>query len=375
MHKPRKIGRNDPCWCGSGKKFKRCHIAGDRSVPVKPWEVDQIMTAAFSRRECNAPPDIKVDCSSTIVKAHTVQKSTSLSSISEDGHVLGFMSGFQQLVDHGAIEPTKIGVQRASRFGGFCSLHDNKLFSPLEREPFIGTTEQLLLLHFRAVSWELSSKKASASLKPLQIEMSERLPSPQREQAREVTENFHYGVGLGVRDGQAEKDRLDSMLSDGNYESMNGYVIELDELPPIMCTFAFAPEQDFAGNKLQDLPAFESAADYVSVSIFSDGTSGYVVFAWHESEGGYVKKFIDSLHDLSDSELANAIFQLVFEWCENTYVSPAWWSKIDAPVRQSLMERMNTSGSPFNPRDADALVSDGVNYDLWTVVSRGFKNG
>lgn len=21
----KKIGRNDPCWCGSGKKFKRCH--------------------------------------------------------------------------------------------------------------------------------------------------------------------------------------------------------------------------------------------------------------------------------------------------------------------------------------------------------------
>jgi preprotein translocase subunit SecA len=19
------IGRNDPCWCGSGKKFKKCH--------------------------------------------------------------------------------------------------------------------------------------------------------------------------------------------------------------------------------------------------------------------------------------------------------------------------------------------------------------
>jgi preprotein translocase subunit SecA len=21
------IGRNDPCWCGSGKKYKRCHGA------------------------------------------------------------------------------------------------------------------------------------------------------------------------------------------------------------------------------------------------------------------------------------------------------------------------------------------------------------
>jgi len=25
--KPRKVGRNDPCWCGSGMKYKRCHGA------------------------------------------------------------------------------------------------------------------------------------------------------------------------------------------------------------------------------------------------------------------------------------------------------------------------------------------------------------
>ncbi|TAG65149.1 MAG: hypothetical protein EAZ24_16940, partial [Burkholderiales bacterium] len=22
-----KLGRNDPCWCGSGKKYKHCHGA------------------------------------------------------------------------------------------------------------------------------------------------------------------------------------------------------------------------------------------------------------------------------------------------------------------------------------------------------------
>jgi preprotein translocase subunit SecA len=22
-----RIGRNDPCWCGSGKKYKKCHGA------------------------------------------------------------------------------------------------------------------------------------------------------------------------------------------------------------------------------------------------------------------------------------------------------------------------------------------------------------
>jgi len=24
-HTPLKVGRNEPCWCGSGKKYKRCH--------------------------------------------------------------------------------------------------------------------------------------------------------------------------------------------------------------------------------------------------------------------------------------------------------------------------------------------------------------
>ncbi len=24
-----KPGRNDPCWCGSGKKYKKCHLPQD----------------------------------------------------------------------------------------------------------------------------------------------------------------------------------------------------------------------------------------------------------------------------------------------------------------------------------------------------------
>jgi len=24
-----KLGRNEPCWCGSGKKYKKCHLEED----------------------------------------------------------------------------------------------------------------------------------------------------------------------------------------------------------------------------------------------------------------------------------------------------------------------------------------------------------
>ncbi|HIG53357.1 MAG TPA: hypothetical protein EYG11_12075 [Candidatus Latescibacteria bacterium] len=27
-----KPGRNDPCWCGSGKKYKKCHLDADRAA-------------------------------------------------------------------------------------------------------------------------------------------------------------------------------------------------------------------------------------------------------------------------------------------------------------------------------------------------------
>lgn len=27
-----KIGRNEPCWCGSGKKYKRCHLREDEAA-------------------------------------------------------------------------------------------------------------------------------------------------------------------------------------------------------------------------------------------------------------------------------------------------------------------------------------------------------
>jgi preprotein translocase subunit SecA len=31
VRKQQSLGRNDPCWCGSGKKYKHCHLKEDRA--------------------------------------------------------------------------------------------------------------------------------------------------------------------------------------------------------------------------------------------------------------------------------------------------------------------------------------------------------
>lgn len=34
---PRELGRNDDCWCGSGKKYKKCHLDDDRKRPREKY--------------------------------------------------------------------------------------------------------------------------------------------------------------------------------------------------------------------------------------------------------------------------------------------------------------------------------------------------
>ena len=53
----KKIERNDPCWCGSGKKYKKCHEAFDEKMELmkkKGYAVldhDLIKTPAQIERE------------------------------------------------------------------------------------------------------------------------------------------------------------------------------------------------------------------------------------------------------------------------------------------------------------------------------------
>ena len=50
------LGRNDPCWCGSGKKYKHCHMAEDMrrgTLPpnVTPKAQRELMERAQRRME------------------------------------------------------------------------------------------------------------------------------------------------------------------------------------------------------------------------------------------------------------------------------------------------------------------------------------
>ncbi|MEL6243477.1 MAG: SEC-C metal-binding domain-containing protein, partial [Pseudomonadota bacterium] len=46
--------RNAPCWCGSGKKFKKCHLGRDAQPKGNPWDAVDENRKAFSQKKCCA---------------------------------------------------------------------------------------------------------------------------------------------------------------------------------------------------------------------------------------------------------------------------------------------------------------------------------
>lgn len=86
-----KIGRNQPCWCGSGKKYKKCHLNREAEEEIKLWEAEQSFKKAYGSKYCTVPDTLKNECNGNIVRAHSVSKSMNLKKIARNGHVYAFI--------------------------------------------------------------------------------------------------------------------------------------------------------------------------------------------------------------------------------------------------------------------------------------------
>ena len=157
----RKIGRNELCWCHSGKKYKRCHLDRDRLPRKQPWEIAAEQRKHYSgEKYCLHPEASPTNCSGAIWKAHSLARRTALGAIAEAGHVYGPDYDFMSIArNKGAVTFKRTGVREASTFTGFCAKHDDRTFAPVERLAQTATAEQCFLISYRAVCHELFQKR------------------------------------------------------------------------------------------------------------------------------------------------------------------------------------------------------------------------
>lgn len=365
-----KLGRNDQCWCGSGKKYKYCHLSRDHEEPVTHQEIIQALRKAYGKKYCLHPKASAHACQGKIIRAHTIQKRGGLERIAREGRVYWFPPDYSMLVHNvGNIDARLIGIREASTFTGFCNYHDTTTFAPIEMAPFEPTLEQIFLLGYRSICRELFAKREQMTLAPLVRNLDRGKGFSDQKFVQNFADLHYQGVKFGLENLEAYKKRYDMNLVSKNFADIRYYVVRLKDVPEIMCSGSAYFEMDFQGNLLQDIGQLDEHMDGFSFSLIGEEDSGMIVFSWlGNSLVG--TNFARTLNSLADNEIPHAVVRLIFAFFENTFFSPFWWESLSDTARESIKTRINVATSPVLDRKTNCLMDDGLRVVNWQVTER-----
>ena len=369
----KKIGRNEPCWCGSGNKFKHCHLDRKNQKPLEPWEALKFYKQAFSNGTCLAPDSWLNECSGKIAKAHTVSKSGSLKLIARQGHIYSFNPTIHPFDENGRLKspeklkPELFGINKASTFTGFCSHHDDAIFAPVEKQVFRGTPEQCFLLGYRALARELYTKRGQQNSAALARHHADKgKPLQKQIEIQNFYQEYQTAIEAGLRKLNQYKSISDRILETQNFDTIRAYIIEFEEPPPVMGSGGFYPEQDFGGVKLQSVVG-DDTPDLSFFTSFHGGECGVVAFTWLSENAQACRAFIKSLDAISDELVTSALLRCFFEYCENVHMQPDWWEDLPSRTCNSAIQRLQR---PMSSSSLRKIQDDGVVYAPWAIKRR-----
>jgi hypothetical protein len=365
-----KTGRNEKCWCGSGKKFKHCHYGRENQCPVSLGEAIGHSKKNASRKCCYVPDDLKNECSQKIINAHTISKSCSLKEIAdESNHVLGLKISLPNIIkNQGKLIPERIGINQASTFKGFCSTHDKSLFACIEDRAFIGDDEQCLALMYRSVAKELYAKEGG-------INTSEFIKNGDKGKSRieqsiiqSVAAAYQKGINAAIKELSELKSKLDDQLLKKSSGYFSHLIIEATSPMPVAVSSIVSPITDFDGNLIQNLGDLNVVAEQLVFNSFSSDGKGYVVFSWAKSSTK-VLCFIKSLFAIDVDNIFSALIRFFFGFAENTYTSPKWWDGLSVEQKGKIENLIMAGVDTFEYDPFNILIDDGINFSGWEVGS------
>jgi len=349
-----KLGRNEACWCGSGNKFKKCHLNRDTQKPINEGVLHKQINGFYSQKYCSVPDEMKGSCAGKIIKAHSISKSSSLKEIACNGHVLTTFKATVNFKNRFEITPKKVGIQKASTFTGFCAHHDKNIFQPIEDVDFSITDANCFLVAYRAVSREIFVKERSSGTLGLLKDLDKGKSLEQQKAIQTEYKRLFTNNDLSTNDLKFIKNKLDQMLIHSNYRELHHVVFTLSEPPQLMTSAAVGPTFDFQGNQVQVISQDpKKIPSYIIINSFSSNGIGYISLSWIREHSSVGRKFYNSLKNSISVEASLLAF--IFTNIENNYISIDWWGSLNTTDKSYLMGLY--SQGVMIPTYSDALIS------------------
>lgn len=348
--------RNAPCWCGSRKKYKKCHLGRDGQSRENPWAAVDINRQAFSKKKCCAHDVGLGTCDGGVIKAHTVSRGPNLTRIAKNGHVMQYgiiLKDFKQ--NNGKISCKSVGIRDASVFYGFCKKHDKELFSCIENKTFNGHPDQCLAVAYRTMSRELYGKDAGAHMRETLRGADKGMKLFEQIMLQTMLNDISTGNEAAQREMRATHDALTVAMTKGQYDVICSFVLEFSGQLPFMFAGAWSPFFDLYGNELQS-ERLNGFLEQIIVSSFATEYNAMICISWRNIQGAPGKVIAEQINALPRDQQASGCLQFVTKHVENIFFNPDWIQGLAEKQKEQL----------------DSLAADGVDL-MGSVPSRPIR--
>lgn len=290
-----------------------------------------------------------------IISAHSIQNSGQLKLIAEAGHVYRLETNISTLKKSGGEPaPKKVGVNQASTFAGFCKLHDNQLFEPIDNYTLEPEKQQIALYAYRCICRELFVKENAATVMSTMKDYPNLSP-----QQRSILEASHLGHSIGLAGLQHHKVLYDQAISNRDYEQFEFTYFTSSKPFNIQLSGLLYPDFDFSGNFLQDLGERVLPLDLITFFTAPTSTGWAFCFAWHTSSNRTCIPFIKSLASrcVNGEKPEDALLRFSLSCCENHAIRISWWDGLSQSAKRAATERMYLMANPELPVPSNYLAS------------------
>jgi hypothetical protein len=365
----KKLGRNDPCWCGSGKKFKKCHADRSAQTPYQYHELAKDLVRLRRGDEtCLYPQAVgTIRCSRAVIKAHSISRSAALSKIARLGQVYQLDLDPFQLQKHGGkIQHRLVGISKASTFTGFCSQHDASLFKSIDIGDLVPTQEQAFFLHYRALCRELYVKRTALPTNELLRNLDRGKPPDKQAFVQEFVDSRSRAIQTSIRELEADKNICDEAIIDGKFIDFHCCALLFNQVPSLACSGLTQPAYDFAGRTLQNLIDLEQPSSRLSFTLLPSGVNGVGVFAWTKGADPVCRAFVNSFLSVPDDRKSDAIVQFIFDSFENHAIQPDFWEDLPEELKSEAHQRL-LNWTDVRPVDPKVLIPGKSIFANWGV--------
>ena|SRR5208283_2499857 len=360
-----KLGRNDPCWCQSGKKYKKCHLDRETDSPRPYHEFAKNFNSLRKGDHRCLYPVASGSCTAPTIKAHSISRNAALLKIARNGRVYQIVpDSFQIAKERGKIKHSLVGIGLATTFTGFCSQHDFCLFKEIDNEVLVPTAKQVFLLHYRALCKELYAKRPMLVAHDALKDTDRGKPIEIQTVLQKLLQRSGEAMARSIEELEGDKKICDRALISEDFSHLRGCIIEFSGVPIMACSGLTQPVYDFSARKLQNLGDLNSSMARLSFTLLPNAGGGTAAFIWLDRDDSVCRRFAESFVELPDGRKCDAIVQLVIDAFENHVVNPTWWESLSSEQRIDLEKRVE-NWTALRKINVSALVPSTRRFADW----------